>query len=202
MDETENCENDVDDNKNESNEFGALKYRNMPFILSPKINQIIFNNLNKMNTKILDLIKNKNRDPELGKWKNLNEHDPFGDYRGGQRIGMFIKTLLENFNKENILSIFVPNSYEVFWDIEPDQFRDKMFLEYEKFWNKSRTEKAKNIGLTKKEVIALASIVQKESVKVDERPIIAGVYVNRLNTRMRLQADPTVIYSIKDYYKN
>ncbi|MBT7695589.1 MAG: endolytic transglycosylase MltG, partial [Cryomorphaceae bacterium] len=105
-------------------------------------------------------------------------------------------------NKENILSIFVPNSYEVFWDIEPDQFRDKMFLEYEKFWNKSRTEKAKNLGLTKKEVIALASIVQKESVKVDERPIIAGVYVNRLNTRMRLQADPTVIYSIKDYYKN
>lgn len=62
--------------------------------------KIIFNNLNKMNTKILDLIKNKNRDPELGKWKNLNEHDPFGDYRGGQRIGMFIKTLLENFNKK------------------------------------------------------------------------------------------------------
>ena len=111
--------------------------------------------------------------------------------------------LAENkFNKENILSIFIPNSYEVYWDIEPDKFRDKMLLEYEKFWNKSRTEKAKNIGLTKKEVTSLASIVQKESVKVDERPIIAGVYINRLNTRMRLQADPTVIYSIKDYYKN
>ena len=111
--------------------------------------------------------------------------------------------LAENkFNKENILSIFIPNSYQVYWDIEPDQFRDKMLLEYEKFWNKSRTEKAKNIGLTKKEVTSLASIVQKESVKVDERPTIAGVYINRLNTRMRLQADPTVIYSIKDYYKN
>ena len=111
--------------------------------------------------------------------------------------------LVENkFNKENILSIFIPNSYEVYWDIEPDKFRDKMLLEYEKFWNKSRTEKAKNIGLTKKEVTSLASIVQKESVKVDERPTIAGVYINRLNTRMRLQADPTVIYSIKDYYKN
>ena len=111
--------------------------------------------------------------------------------------------LVENkFNKENILSIFIPNSYEVYWDIEPDQFRDKMLLEYEKFWNKSRTEKAKNIGLTKKEVASLASIVQKESIKVDERPTIAGVYINRLNTRMRLQADPTVIYSIKDYYKN
>ena len=111
--------------------------------------------------------------------------------------------LVENkFNKENILSIFIPNSYQVYWDIEPDQFRDKMLLEYEKFWNKSRTEKAKNIGLTKKEVTSLASIVQKESVKVDERPTIAGVYINRLNTRMRLQADPTVIYSIKDYYKN
>ena len=111
--------------------------------------------------------------------------------------------LVENkFNKENILSIFIPNSYEVYWDIKPDKFRDKMLLEYEKFWNKSRTEKAKNIGLTKKEVTSLASIVQKESIKVDERPTIAGVYINRLNTRMRLQADPTVIYSIKDYYKN
>ena len=76
--------------------------------------------------------------------------------------------LVENtFNKENILSIFIPNSYQVYWDIEPNQFRDKRLLEYEKFWNKSRTEKAKNIGLTKKEVTSLAFIVQKESVKVD-----------------------------------
>jgi UPF0755 protein len=77
-----------------------------------------------------------------------------------------------------------------------------MFSEYQKFWNDNRIQKANKIGLTKLEVTSLASIVQKESVKIDERPTIAGVYINRLNKRMRLQADPTVIYSIKDYYKN
>ena len=107
-----------------------------------------------------------------------------------------------NFNNDNILSMFIPNSYEVYWNIEPEDFRDKMLSEYNKFWNQYRTKKAEQLGLSRLEVISLASIVQKESVKVDERPTIAGVYINRLKKRMRLQADPTVIYSIKDYYKN
>ena len=107
-----------------------------------------------------------------------------------------------NFNNDNVLSMFIPNSYEVYWNIEPEDFRDKMLTEYNKFWNQDRTKKAEQLGLSRLEVISLASIVQKESVKVDERPTIAGVYLNRLKKRMRLQADPTVIYSIKDYYKN
>tara|TARA_B100000035_G_scaffold232983_1_gene201223 strand:+ start:12 stop:581 length:570 start_codon:yes stop_codon:yes gene_type:complete len=98
--------------------------------------------------------------------------------------------------------MFIPNSYEVYWNIEPEDFRDKMLTEYNRFWNQDRTKKAEQIGLSRLEVISLASIVQKESIKVDERPTIAGVYINRLKKRMRLQADPTVIYSIKDYYKN
>ena len=109
---------------------------------------------------------------------------------------------INNFNNDNILSMFIPNSYEVYWNIEPEDFRDKMLTEYNKFWNQDRTKKAEQLGLSRLEVISLASIVQKESVKVDERPTIAGVYINRLKKRMRLQADPTVIYSIKDYYKN
>ena len=107
-----------------------------------------------------------------------------------------------NFNKDNVLSMFIPNSYEVYWNVKPEDFRDKMLTEYNKFWNQQRTKKAEQLGMSKLEVISLASIVQKESVKVDERPTIAGVYINRLKKRMRLQADPTVIYSIKDYYKN
>ena len=107
-----------------------------------------------------------------------------------------------NFNKDNVLSMFIPNSYEVYWNVKPEDFRDKMLTEYNKFWNQQRTKKAEQLGMSKLEVISLASIVQKESVKVDERPTIAGVYINRLRKRMRLQADPTVIYSIKDYYKN
>ena len=76
-----------------------------------------------------------------------------------------------------------------------------MLSEYNKFWIK-RSEKAEQLGLTKLEVISLASIVQLESRKVDERPRVAGLYVNRLRDNMRLQADPTVIYTIKEYYNN
>ena len=109
---------------------------------------------------------------------------------------------INNFDNDNVLSMFIPNSYEVYWNVKPEDFRDKMLTEYNKFWNQDRTKKAEQLGLSKLEVISLASIVQKESIKVDERPTIAGVYINRLKKRMRLQADPTVIYSIKDYYKN
>ena len=109
---------------------------------------------------------------------------------------------INSFNNDNVLSMFIPNSYEVYWNVKPEDFRDKMLNEYNKFWNQQRTKKAEQLGLSKLEVISLASIVQKESIKVDERPTIAGVYINRLTKRMRLQADPTVIYSIKDYYKN
>ena len=111
--------------------------------------------------------------------------------------------LVDNgFNNFNLISMYIPNSYEFFWNVEPKIFRDKMLEEYNNFWNEDRTEKAKSIGLSKLEVIALASIVQKESVKLDERPVIAGVYLNRLKKKMKLQADPTVIYSIKSYYNN
>ncbi len=114
------------------------------------------------------------------------------------------KSFLEDngFNDLNSMSMYIPNSYDFFWNVEPNKFRDKMLEEYNKFWNKERTEKAKKIGLSKLEVISLASIVQKESIKLDERPTIAGVYLNRLKKKMRLQADPTVIYSIKSYYNN
>ena len=111
--------------------------------------------------------------------------------------------LVDNgFNNFNLISMYIPNSYDFFWNVEPKIFRDKMLEEYNNFWNEDRTEKAKSIGLSKLEVIALASIVQKESVKLDERPVIAGVYLNRLKKKMKLQADPTVIYSIKSYYNN
>ena len=107
-----------------------------------------------------------------------------------------------NLNEKNVLSIFIPNSYNIYWNTSSDNFRDRMLSEYNKFWNKERSEKADQLGLTKLEVISLASIVQLESRKVDERPRVAGLYVNRLRDNMRLQADPTVIYTIKEYYNN
>ena len=107
-----------------------------------------------------------------------------------------------NLNKKNVLSIFIPNSYNIYWNTTSENFRDRMLSEYNKFWNKDRSDKAEELGLTKLEVISLASIVQLESRKVDERPRVAGLYVNRLRDNMRLQADPTVIYTIKEYYNN
>ena len=107
-----------------------------------------------------------------------------------------------NLNEKNVLSIFIPNSYNIYWNTTSENFRDRMLSEYNKFWNKDRSDKAKKLGLTRLEVISLASIVQLESRKVDERPRVAGLYVNRLRDNMRLQADPTVIYTIKEYYNN
>ncbi|MES2488065.1 MAG: endolytic transglycosylase MltG [Bacteroidota bacterium] len=99
--------------------------------------------------------------------------------------------------KENVLSIFIPNSYEFYWNTTANKVRDKMVSEYRKFWTPEREAKAKALGLTPLQVTALASIVHKETVKADERPKVAGVYLNRLDKGMKLQADPTVIYAKK-----
>lgn len=100
-------------------------------------------------------------------------------------------------NNETALSLYIPNTYEFYWNTSATQFLERMSKEYNTFWNANRLEKAKTLNLTKEQVIALAAIVQKETAKVDERPRVAGVYINRLKVGMLLQADPTVIYSIK-----
>jgi len=114
------------------------------------------------------------------------------------------KSFLEDngFDDLNSMSMYIPNSYNIYWNTSPEDFRDRMLEEYNKFWNQDRSEKAKSLGLTRLEIISLASIVQIESRKIDERPRVAGLYINRLRDNMRLQADPTVIYTIKEYYKN
>lgn len=98
---------------------------------------------------------------------------------------------------ETSLALYVPNSYEFFWNTDAEGFRSRMIKEYERFWNATRKQKAKALGMTPNEVVTLASIVHKETAKVDERPKVAGLYLNRLRTGMLLQADPTVIYAIK-----
>lgn len=106
--------------------------------------------------------------------------------------------LAENgFTLDTALAMYLSNSYQLYWDTTAEEFRDKMRSEYQRYWNQKRRTQAKALGLSPQQVITLAAIVQKETVKVDERPRVAGVYLNRLAMRMKLQADPTVIYALK-----
>ncbi|GAA5031818.1 aminodeoxychorismate lyase [Marivirga lumbricoides] len=103
------------------------------------------------------------------------------------------------FTVDNIMTMFIPNTYEVYYTISAQGIFDRMHSEYEKFWTAERKAKAKAIGLTPIEVSILASIVQAESIKSDERPKIAGVYLNRLERNMALQADPALVFAIGDF---
>jgi len=111
--------------------------------------------------------------------------------------------LQENgFTDDTALSIFIPNTYEILWNTSAQQFRDKMLKEYHRFWNQERIQRADSLGLTPTEISILAAIVQKETAKVDERPKVAAVYLNRLRKGIKLQADPTVVYAIKKEHQD
>jgi len=115
-------------------------------------------------------------------------------------LATFLDTIFleqNDFTKDNVFAMFLPNTYEVYWNISAEKFRGKMLDEYKRFWNTERIAKAEALNLTPVQVITLASIVHKETVKKSERPTVAGVYLNRLNQGMKLQADPTVIYALK-----
>lgn len=109
--------------------------------------------------------------------------------------------LKENgFSIETSLAMYIPNTYEFYWNTSAESFRNKIHKEYNRFWNEGRLKKAKTLNLTKKQVITLASIVQKETALIKERPMVAGLYLNRLNDNWPLQADPTIIFALKQKY--
>lgn len=103
------------------------------------------------------------------------------------------------FNKETFIAMFIPNTYEFYWTTTAKKFVDRMNKEYKAFWNDERLKKAKEIGLTPVEVSTLASIVDEETVKPDEKPKVAGLYLNRLKKGMKLQADPTIKFALGDF---
>jgi len=102
-----------------------------------------------------------------------------------------------DFNPQDVLSIFIPNSYEVYWNTSAENLRSRMLKEYNRFWNEDRLAKAKALNMTPHQVSTLASIVQKETSKISERPTVAGLYLNRLRDGWALQADPTIIFALK-----
>lgn len=103
------------------------------------------------------------------------------------------------FDTNTIAAMFIPNTYEVYWDTSIDKLMNRMKKEYTNFWNESRKDKAKEIGLSPIEVSILASIVEEEATYSDEYSIVAGLYLNRLKRGQRLEADPTIKFALNDF---
>jgi len=154
--------------------INSLRFNNIPV-------NVIFNNIERLEN-LASKVSNYIEADSLSLINSFNEE-------------LFLKT--NNLNPESVFAIFLPNTYEFYWNTSADQFRDKMLNQYNLFWNSSRKKKADALNLSPIQVSVLASIVQRETPKVDERPTISGVYFNRLKKSMRLQADPTVVYTIK-----
>jgi len=105
----------------------------------------------------------------------------------------------DGFTRENVISVFIPNTYEFFWDTDAKGLYERMLREYNRFWNEERLEKAETIGLSRIEVSILASIIDDEVAKADEKPKIAGVYLNRIRRGIPLQACPTIKFALNDF---
>ncbi len=127
--------------------------------------------------------------------------------RLSQQLGIDSITMVQTFKDEKLLDslhvneatlacLFIPNTYEVYWNITPQKLLKRMKKEHDNYWTSSRVAQAKEAGLTTNEVYILASIVEQESANEKERPMIAGMYINRLHQGMKLQADPTVKFAL------
>lgn len=107
-----------------------------------------------------------------------------------------------NLDKNTVSTIFIPNTYEFYWDVSVDDFLARMSAEHHHFWTEHRKTKAQKLNLSPEEVTTLASIVEKETIKNDEQPKVAGLYLNRLKRGVKLESDPTVIFAIGDFTIN
>ncbi|MDO4165471.1 MAG: endolytic transglycosylase MltG [Bacteroides sp.] len=103
------------------------------------------------------------------------------------------------YTQETLPALFIPETYQVYWDMSVDDFFDRMKQEHERFWNEERLNKARALNMTPIEVSTLASIVEEETNNNAEKPMVAGLYINRLQRKMPLQADPTVKFALQDF---
>ncbi|HBF87225.1 MAG TPA: endolytic transglycosylase MltG [Bacteroidales bacterium] len=164
------------------------------------------------NNELINLLRSGNQEPINVTFTNIRTKAQLAG-RLGRKIeadSLSIISLLTDsdfcskygFTTNTVMTMFIPNTYEFFWNTSAEEFFARMAEEYKAFWTDERKQKANNIGLSQSDVSILASIVELESQKKDERPIIAGVYMNRLKRNMLLQADPTVIYAVGDFTIN
>jgi UPF0755 protein len=162
------------------------------------------------NRDLINMLRSGNQEPIQFSFNNIRTKAQLASRVGGKfeaDSAQFLM-LLNNpeflakygLTTENIMSLFIPNTYNMLWNTSEEQFFDRMKIEYTTFWNGKRKAKAKEIQLTQSEVTILASIVEEEQQRfVDERPTIAGLYINRIRKGMKLEADPTLKFAIGNF---
>lgn len=161
------------------------------------------------NRELVTLLRSGRQEPIRITFQNIRSKEDFAG-KVGRNLEADSTSLMNILNDEgkmaafgldpaHALSLFMPDTYEFYWDTPADVFVDKMAKEFTEFWTDERKSKAASLGLSPAEVTVLASIVLQESNKSDEWPVIAGVYLNRLKKGMKLQADPTVKFALQDF---
>lgn len=161
------------------------------------------------NKQIISKLRSKQQDPVKLVFNNIRIKEELAGHISEQLefdSVTFLKLLNDEvyleklgFTKDNVISMFIPNTYEFYWDITAEKFMERMHKEYIAFWTDKRKARLKAIGLTELQAITMASIVEKESNMNDEKPDVAGVYMNRLKQGWLLQADPTLVYALGDF---
>lgn len=114
-------------------------------------------------------------------------------------LNHFKEEALLSGEKENYITRFIPNTYQIYWTISPEEFTEKMRVEFDKFWDENRKQKASRLNLTQQQVVTLASVVIEETKVKAEMSTVGGVYINRIGAKMPLQADPTVKFALGDF---
>jgi UPF0755 protein len=161
------------------------------------------------NRSLINMIKAGNQEPVKLKFHNIRKKEDFAGYLAKNLeadSAAFVKVLdsaalIEKFGftPDNSYTMFIPNTYEMYWNTPPLEFFERMQKEYVKFWTAERKQKAAALNLSPQQVTVLASIVDGEALYDKEMPIIAGLYLNRLSRGILLQADPTVIFANNDF---
>ncbi len=161
------------------------------------------------NRRLINMLAAGNQEPVTVAFHNLRLKEQFAGFiaKKIEPDSTAIIRLLDSadfvkkygFNTDNVYTMFLPNSYQVYWNTSPEKFFKRMYANYEKFWTPERRQKAAAINLNPVQVSILASIVDAEALHDDEMPAVAGLYLNRLKKGMRLEADPTVIFAQNDF---
>lgn len=161
------------------------------------------------NNELIDMLRVGKQEPVDLTFTNIRKKEQFAaaiekylEPDSAQILKLFYDTTLIKslgFTPSTFSTMFIPNTYEMYWTTTPVSFAKRMKIEYDKFWDETRRAKAEKIGLSPAEVSVLASIVQEETIKPDEKPVVAGLYLNRLKRGIPLQADPTIKFAVNDF---